>query len=269
MEIRKKLEQRNLLLSQVRGFFEQKKILEVDTPLIRKFSVTDPYMRAFSVLSASGTHRGFLQTSPEYAMKELLSLGSGDIFQLGKMFRCDEKGANHHTEFTLLEWYRVGWDQYALMDECAELLHSVLGPLPVFSTSYAEAFISQLGHDPLGISLQRLQQLAATQLGELPKDLLFDDYLSLLFSEKIEPSFNPKQITFVTDFPKSQASLAKTRINSQGVEVAERFEIYVGGLELANGFYELTDANQQAARFKRDNELRAASGWLKLRSMIS
>jgi len=251
---------RNQLFSQLRDFFTQRKVLEVDTSLVRKFSVTDPYMRAFSVISSDGHHRGYLQTSPEYAMKELISQGAGDIYQLGKMFRSDEKGKHHNSEFTLLEWYRMGWDHQALMLECCELIQLVLGDLSLFKTTYRDAFLSQLDCNPFEISLDQIKQLAVRHLGELPKDLLFDDYLSLLFSQRIEPSFDPKQITFVTDYPPSQASLAKTRLNEAGIEVAERFEIYVGGLELANGFHELTDAKQQMARFIKDNEIRRACG---------
>ncbi len=264
MKIRDRLTARNEIFLQIREFFAARNFIEVDTPLMAKHTVTDPYMRALSVVSAASQPQGYLQTSPEYGMKKLLSLGSGDIFQLSKMFRSEENGKIHSPEFTLLEWYRVGWDHWALMDECKALLCQVLGARPVKSYSYQQAFQSFLEVDPFEIQLETLAKLAIELLGDLPKDLMFDDYLSLLFSQKIEPHFDPDEITFVTDYPPSQASLAKTRINPQGIEVAERFEIYLGGIELANGFHELTDASLQLARFHQDNEIRAAKGLPKM-----
>jgi len=258
--IYEKITRRNELFAQIRDFFKSRQVLEVDTPLLRDFSVTDPYMSAFSVISPSGKHQGYLQTSPEYAMKKLLCSGSGDIYQMSKMFRADEKGAIHSSEFTMLEWYRVGFDHLQLIDEVCCLIQEIVGEKQIQMLSYQQAFLNSLSFDPFNISLDKLSQIAGELLGDIPQDLLFDNYLTLLFSEKIETNFNPNKITVVHGFPASQASLAKTR-SENGLTSADRFEVYLAGMELANGFNELTDAQQQRQRFKQDNEVRAELGY--------
>jgi len=255
MLTKNKIIERNKLFKQIREFFTQKNVLEVDTPLLRKFSVTDPYMSAFSVVSPTGTQQGYLQTSPEYAMKKLLCENSGDIFQLSKMFRADEKGTIHAREFTILEWYRIGFDHFQLMQEVCQLIQQVVEVNDTDVFTYQQVFESVLEINPFDISLDELKLKAIELLGDIPDDLLFDNYLSLLFSEKIEASFNPRKITLVHAFPESQASLAKTRIE-HGLITADRFEVYCAGMELANGFNELTDAKQQLQRFQQDNRIR-------------
>ncbi len=235
-------------------------MLEVDTPLLRTFSVTDPYMRAMQISSSIGTHSGYLQTSPEYAMKELLASGSGDIYQLGKVFRSEESGPHHSEEFTLLEWYRLGFDHHQLMQEIYELMVLLCGPLQRVNLSYQQAFVDYLGVDPFSISLEELKLFTIDKLGELPEKLLFDNYLTLLFSQLIEPEFEKKKITFVHSFPVEQASLAKTEI-VDSMHIACRFEVYLQGLEMANGFWELTDAKEQLSRFEKDNEIRKELGY--------
>ena len=260
---RQKIRQRNQLFTQIRGFFEARAVLEVDTPLLREFSVTDPYMSAFSVFSPSGSKKGYLQTSPEYAMKKLLSEDSGDIFQLSKMFRAEERSNIHLSEFTLLEWYRLGFDHNQLIQEVCEFIKYIVGYRDVAILDYKDCFLSLLSFDPHNISLDELADKTRSLLGELPDNLLRDNYLTLLFSEKIEPSFDRISITVVTNYPASQASLAKTRVKD-GVETADRFEIYLGGMELANGFNELTDEKQQLIRFNADNEIRKQLGYAEI-----
>jgi len=254
-----KIKSRNDLLKQVRDFFYQRNVLEVDTPLLRKYTVTDPYMSALSVIDSKGNKQGYLQTSPEYAMKELLSSGSGDIFQLSKMFRADEKSEIHSSEFTMLEWYRINFDHLKLIDEVSEFVQQIVGAKETKIVNYREVFIEILSIDPFNISFESLKEKSEILLGELPENLLFDNYLTLLFSEKIEPAFDKNQITIVKDYPASQASLAKTR-NLNGITTADRFEVYLGGMELANGFNELTDAQQQLERFQQDNKIRKKLG---------
>jgi len=258
-EIQGKIQSRNNLFRQIREFFHHRNVLEVDTPLLRDFSVTDPYMSALSVLSPSGKQQGYLQTSPEYAMKKLLCAGSGDIYQLSKMFRADERGNQHAVEFTMLEWYRLGFDHFQLMQEVCDFIQEILGKKESVIVSYRDLFIAVLAIDPFDISLTNLSKKARSILGELPDNLLFDNYLTLLFSEKIEASFSPHVLTLVHGYPESQASLAKTRTENNRI-TADRFEVYLGGLELANGFNELMDADLQKRRFEEDNLIRSKLG---------
>ncbi|MBV1907842.1 MAG: EF-P lysine aminoacylase GenX [Kangiellaceae bacterium] len=257
--LKNKLIKRSGFINRTRQFFEQRTVLEVDTSLLRECSVTDPYMSAFKVSNTLGKHCGFLQTSPEYAMKKLICAGSGDIFQLSKMFRADECGPMHAAEFTMLEWYRVGFELDQLIDEVCEYIQQMLGSRECQKLSYREAFITHLDIDPYSISKAQLAAEATQILGELPEDLLFDNYLTLLFSEKVETQFKPQLITVINEFPASQASLAKTKL-SNGIQIAERFEVYCEGMELANGFDELTDAKVQLLRFEQDNQLRKQFG---------
>ncbi len=226
--------------------------MEVDTPALMSDSVTDPYMDALSLTVCE--QQAWLQTSPEYAMKRLLASGSGDIYQLSKNYRRDERGRNHQPEFTLLEWYRVGWDHHQLMTEVYELVAEVTQIETRENWTYQAIFQQFLAFDPFEISDPDLRQLAQRKLGQLPDDLFRDDYLSLLFAEKIEPQLGPQSIVFVHDFPASQSSLA--RLLTDNPDRAARFEVYCRGVELANGFFELTDANQQEQRFHQDNNKR-------------
>ncbi len=249
------IQERNRLFEDTRAFFKSRNILEVDTPLIRNDTVTDPYMSAYSVIDLNSQLKGYLQTSPEYAMKILLSKGSGDIFQLSKMFRAEENSPIHSSEFTMLEWYRVAFNHFDLIKETTDFIQSIVGMKTVNILSYKDIFNRVLAIDPFEIKLESLKKLSKTELGDIPLELLFDNYLTLLFSEKIEATFNPNEITVIHSYPTSQASLAKTS-EKNGLVTADRFEIYLGGLELANGFNELTDAIEQKQRFEEDNQLR-------------
>lgn len=258
------LQQRAKILQQIRQFFFQRNILEVDTPALSHASVTDLNLRAFSTQfidpSSPLPRTLYLQTSPEFAMKRLLSAGSGSIFQLSKAFRNEEAGKIHNPEFTMLEWYRVDFDHFALMDEIDQLVMPILNTQKAHRLTYQHAFIQTLDCDPLEADLAELCQLccrlgyADIALKENDKDVL----LNLLFSQKVEPAVSREQPCFVYNFPASQAALA--RISRTDSRVAERFELYYRGVELANGFHELSDVNEQRSRFALDNQKRSESG---------
>ncbi len=252
------LKARAELYAQIREFFAEKNVLEVETPLLMEHGVTDRYMKSMRVAGVYKTG-GYLQTSPEYAMKRLLAAGSGPIYQIGKAFRLEESGARHNPEFSMLEWYRVDYDHWTLMDETFELLLKVLGEKQRVNYSYQEAFDTFLNINPYTVSLEQLRDFSQEMLGELPSDLERDDYLSLLFEDKIEPKLGVgNTIAFITDFPASQSALAK--IDLENPKVAQRFEVYIDGFELANGFNELQDPDEQLERFKADNQWRKANG---------
>ena len=258
------LKTRAQILAQIREYFSHQNVLEVETPLLCSHGVTDRYMRSLSSnnFSQGIDNQGFLQTSPEYAMKRLLAAGSGDIYQICKAFRQDEVGRRHNPEFTMLEWYRVGFDDKQLMDDVFALLSTLSPNLSREDYSYQQAFENFLQIDPLTIADNHLKTLAEQKLGDLPQDLERDDYLSLLFEAHIEPHLGLKNdgyqsVAFIYDFPASQAALA--RLGEQDQRVAKRFEVYWQGVELANGFYELADAELQLARFQADNQWRKAN----------
>ncbi len=243
------------LLSQLRQFFAERHVLEVDTPLLAEAPVTDPYLQAFLVQQSNSLH--YLQTSPEYAMKRMLAAGFGSIYQICKAFRQDESGALHHPEFTLLEWYRVGFDHHDLMLEIDQLLQQILGTPTADQMSYQQCFESMFAINPHQVALSTLIDLTQKTLGNIIglDSLQYDDCLQLLFSDKIEPTLGQDRPVFVYDYPVSQAALAKTyQIND--TQVAARFELFYQGIELANGYYELTNATEQKRRFQRDLHIR-------------
>lgn len=252
---------RAALLRSVREFFHQRQVMEVDTPLLCASSATDPQLASLEVSLSGRTF--YLQTSPEFAMKRLLASGSGPIYQLGKVFRADESGRYHNPEFTLLEWYRPGLDETQLMAEVDALLDVCVPDIRARhgesrTVSYRELFEQHLAIDPHTASEQALMRLAREHLdvGEMSADR--DQWLQLLFTHLLEPQL--KGINWVTGFPASQAALAQVHKDERGVPVARRFELYVNGLELANGYYELLDAGEQRWRFEADNQQRAEQG---------
>lgn len=271
------LHQRAVLIDHIRAFFRERKILEVETPCLSANTITDPYLLALHTLhTPPGSNKArklFLQTSPEYAMKRLLAAGSGDIFQLCKSFRDDEVGRLHNPEFTMLEWYRLGFSMQALIDETKALLLSVLEVEKVEQASYAQLFEKHLGFNPLNIALEALIDTCKNHdLGDYVSSLqsniqetdtlqsnilLKDSLLQVLFSLLIEPNIGKVYPIVVTHFPASQASLA--RLNSDG-KTANRFELYYKQIELANGFEELSDAHEQRKRFEQDNKKRQVLG---------
>jgi elongation factor P--(R)-beta-lysine ligase len=253
------LARRAAILRTVRAFFEARGVLEVETPYLSAATVPDLHLASLVThpAAALGAPR-FLQTSPEFAMKRLLAAGSGPIYQLARAFRDDERGRRHNPEFTLLEWYRPGFDHHQLMDEMDALLTVVLGTPPAERLSYRDLFLRELGVDPLSADAPELARAAAAAGVEPPPDLDLDGLLQLLQGAVLEPRLGHQRPCFVYDFPASQAALARIRPGSP--PVAERFEVYAGGLELANGFHELADAAEQRRRFEADRERRAALG---------
>lgn len=253
------LQQRALVLRQIRQFFSDRGVLEVETPLYCAAGNPEPNIAQFRV------EQGYLQTSPEFAMKRLLAAGSGCIYQIAKAFRDDEAGQNHNKEFTLLEWYRVNLDYHQLMEEVQQLLQSLQPHLEVDKKTYSQAFQAVLGIDPLSVGEETLFSALDTHISltkETRRTLTRDLALELLFSHKIETTFNRAKLTFICDFPTSQAALAEVTDGSQ--PVAKRFELYWKGLELANGFQELRDSAQQRQRFEKQNQQRLAMGLEKI-----
>lgn len=249
------------LLNRARAYFERTGALEVETPVLVRAAVTDVHLESLEVRRSDGTRVGFLQTSPEYAMKRLLCAGAPDIYQVARVFREGERGHRHHPEFTMLEWYRLGIDHVALMADVEALLRALLEPLRSVGTTvhvtYAEAFQAALGVDPLvaatGEIEAALRRAAVDVPGALRDDR--DGLLDLGMATRVTARFAPDCITFMRDFPASQAALA--RITGP---VAARFEAFWGDLELANGFHELGDSTEQALRFGADAAARRARG---------
>jgi lysyl-tRNA synthetase class 2 len=250
------------LLRTVRNFFSKKDVLEVDTPLMCRFAPTATYISPIPVYYAAHAKPFYLQTSPEYAMKRLLAAGSGSIYQICKAFRNSEEGRLHNPEFTMLEWYRLGFDHHVLMDEVDELLILTLDCQKAERVTYQALFLQHLQLDPLTASRQQLEECAIAKNIQVAKEvvakLTIDDWLDLLMSHCIEPVLGFNQPVMVYDFPASKAALAK--ITEENPSVAERFEVYVQGIELANGYHELTDPNTQLARFQMDVVLREDLG---------
>ncbi|GLS89555.1 elongation factor P--(R)-beta-lysine ligase [Psychromonas marina] len=260
------LKKRATIIQQIRTFFITRELLEVETPSLSQAGVTDQHLFCFKTHfigpeisdlkpEALGVPL-YLQTSPEFHMKRLLSAGSGSIFQIAKAFRNEESGRYHNPEFTLLEWYRVGFDHFQLMDEMDQLLQLVLRCQPAQRITYQQAFMQVLDVDPLSASLDLLKQSGSVlNLGDvLDNETDYDTVLQLLFCFAIEPVIANDFPCFVYNFPASQAALA--RISPEDSRVAERFEVYYQGIELANGFHELSDSEEQLKRFKKDNVLR-------------
>ena len=259
---------RAILLGNIRQFFAERQVLEVETPLLSQATVTDPHLHSFQTQYCLGHTEQqqtlYLQTSPEFAMKRLLAAGSGPIYQISKAFRNQgESGRYHNPEFTLLEWYRPSYNHHQLMDEIETLLKRLLTCKSAQRFSYAEIFQRYLNSDPHQLSLKDLKQLTIHS-GLATENLglnTIEDYLNFLMSHVIEPQL-PKQLVFIYDYPVTLAALAKVR--SDTLPVAERFEIYLNGIELANGFHELSDANEQRLRFQNDLCVRARHGYLQV-----
>lgn len=245
------LRKRADILRTLRDFFYQRHITEVETPLLCVAGTTDAYLDS---ITATINHEiRYLQTSPEYAMKRLLAAGIGDCYQICKAFRCDESGRYHNPEFTMLEWYRLDFDHHQLMNDMDDLLQTILKCLPAKRISYQQLFLEHLNINPHAASIEDLKKIAPELCEALNVETdTKDDYLMLLLSHLIEPKIGFDRPCFIYDYPASQAALAKVRDNA----FAERFEVYVNGIELANGFHELQSADEQRKRFLHDNEKR-------------
>lgn len=249
------------LLTRARDFFAARGVLEVETPILGASTATDPHIESLRT-SVGGSAR-FLQTSPELFMKRLLAAGSGPIYQITRVFRDGESGARHNPEFTLLEWYRPGLDHHGLMDEVDQFLQEVLGCAPSVREAYGEVFERGVGVDPHRAGAAELQSRAEALGLRAVSSSAFsrEDWLHLLMAGAIEPHLGIERPHFVYDFPLELKALARVREGTGGEpDVAERFEVFFQGLELANGYHELTDASEQRQRFLADLESRRTLG---------
>lgn len=260
----KNLQKRARILQRVRAFFEERGVMEVETPALSAAALTDPAIDSLSTRYVGPGHAGgvelYLHTSPEFPMKRLLAAGSGPIYQVCKVFRQGEAGRRHNPEFTLLEWYRPGFDHHQLIDEVealAGLILDIKGPAQ--RLSYRDAFIRYASLDPFTASIVELHEAAqGLGVGEFVDGEDRDLWLDLILSHRVEPNLGRDGLCFLTDYPASQAALA--RLNPDNPQVAERFELYFRGVELANGFHELGDSVEQGRRFELELAERAAQG---------
>jgi elongation factor P--(R)-beta-lysine ligase len=256
------------LYATIRAFFVERAVLEVETPVLSIAGNTDANIESFS-LQFSGRTEGaprtrWLRTSPEFPLKRLLAAGVGDCYELGRVFRNGEAGGRHNPEFTMLEWYRVGWDHLRLVEETVALVRAALALVgrdaAVAITPFRDLYRDRLDIDPFTADDAALQ----AALGDVridPEGLTRDDWLDLLMTHRLQPMFDRHAILVVHDWPASQCALARIRAGrGDEPDVAERFELYLGPLELANGYHELTDAAEQRVRFERDHVVRAARG---------
>jgi lysyl-tRNA synthetase class 2 len=257
------LRMRAQMLRETRAYFAAQGVIEVETPILGHATVTDVHLESLATrVAGSGVY--YLQTSPEYAMKRLLAAGSGDIYQVARVFRDGERGTLHNPEFTLIEWYRVGLDAGRMMDDVAALITRLVSPHRALRAterlSYRDAVRSLAGIDPLAASSADLRAGLQAQgvAVPVPASEERDDYLDLLMSTVVGPRLGSGRLTFIHDYPVSQAALA--RVKPSDPAVAERFELFLDGIELANGFHELCDAGEQRARFERDLAQRRTRG---------
>ncbi len=256
----------------IREFFYQRNVLEVETPALSQAGNTDPFIQSFQTpsLSLGIALDRYLHTSPEYPMKRLLAAGSGDIYQLCKVWRKEESGKNHNPEFTLLEWYRIGFSTKELMLEVSELLHFLLAPLlPSLSQnnkmiSYEQLFLEKFELNPHIANqeaLQKLQKLINTSIPSLnTADLDHQAMLDALLTHCIEPDFDKDGLTFVYDYPASQSALAKINKRDDNTQVAMRFEVYLGQSELGNGYQEETNYQRNCSILQNENTQRKQIG---------
>ena len=252
------------LLQRIRAFFQARDVLEVETPTLSAAAATDPHIESYAIQDLHHDKPRYLHTSPEFGMKRLLAAGSGSIYQLCKVFRQGELGQRHNPEFTLLEWYRLDFDHQQLMAEVDELVRELLdGYLTLGDTqhlTYRDAFVQYAGLDPHTAPISELQARVIQQGIDVSglNDTDKDPWLDVLMTHLVEPALPRNCPVFIYDYPASQAALA--RIRPDDPPVAERFELYIYSMELANGFHELTDAKEQRQRFEADNRARQAAG---------
>ncbi len=244
------LQERAQLIHKLRTFFNERQVLEVDTPLLSQYSVAAAQLQPVIAHLHDQSH--YLQTSPEYSMKRLLAAGSGCIYQLGKAFRHGERGRLHNPEFTLLEWYRVGWTLAQLLDEVSTLLQECAKTPALVQANYGELFIRHIGFNPHLATLGQLQHACKTILGKHDTELIRADLQALLFNHYVEPTLGFDAPIAVINFPEEQAELARLiQPPDMPYRIAERAEIYWQGIELANGYQELTDASELQRRWQQ------------------
>ena len=263
------LQERARLFGRVRQYFDEQEVMEVDTPMLSANATVDLHINSFvtSFLPMGGGKEQscYLHTSPEFPMKRLLASGCGDIYSLGRVFRNGEAGGRHNPEFTMLEYYRLGMGQHQLMDDMTALLSSVAGFQEVGRVSYGAAFQKRLGLNPHTASHAELTALVKEHVDKGLDGLERNDCLDLLFSNMIEPELGISEVgdlngVYIYDYPASMAALARLHTNDRGEQVAARFELFVNGVELANGYHELTDAEEQQARFEAEQNKRKEQG---------
>lgn len=262
---RRALEGRAQLMARTRAFFAARGVLEVETPAIGAAATSDPQIESFAVTGPDGRQQGFLHTSPEYAMKRLLAAGSGDIYQLCKVFRAGERSGQHNPEFSLLEWYRLGFTLAELMAETAGLAGELLAiyggtPRPVETLSYRDAFLSRLSLDPFKADVDSLSRLALEHglAAESVATATRDELLDFLVATQVGPTLGRGSLCCLHHYPASQASLAQ--LDADDPATALRFELYAEGVELANGYVELGNAAEQGRRFEADQRERIRRG---------
>lgn len=259
------IRRRAAMLGRIRGYFSAANVLEVQTPLLSEAAVSDPQIESIAVQPAALPRR-FLQTSPEYPMKRLLAAGIGDCYQICPVFRDGEAGRLHNPEFTMIEWYRLGFDVGRLQQDVERLVGAACQGIrdfaPARHVTYRDAITDACGIDCRVAGIAAIRSVLAGR-GVLPAvttDWDRDAWLDLLMGAVVGPGLGHDAPVFVRDYPASQAALARLRTEADGHRVAERFELYVDGVELANGFHELQDAEEQAQRFEQDLQLRRARG---------
>jgi elongation factor P--(R)-beta-lysine ligase len=251
------LRYRAKILAQIRQFFEVRDVLEVDVPVLSETAVTDLHIDCLQTQVGGAIQ--YLQSSPEYFMKRLLASGSGPIYSLGKAFRDGELGRRHHPEFTMLEWYRTSWDECQLIEEVTLLLQELGLDCDVQMLMYGDVFEQVVGLNPHAVPLAQLQQKAGSIAGDDFSNESRSTCLDLIFSLSVEPQL-PDGLVFIRNYPACQAALARLGKDEAGNTIARRFEAFLNGVELANGYYELIDPVEQKSRFDADLALRQAEG---------
>lgn len=265
LSLKDALELRAKTYALIRHFFAERNVLEVETPILSAAGNSEPNIASFSTHFSGHVDAGepvrWLRTSPEYPLKRLLAAGIGDCYELGRVFRNGEAGGRHNPEFSMLEWYRVGWDHRRLMKEIIMLIEAALALVgrraEVHIVSYRQLFLDELGIDPLHASVDMLAE-PLQHYGIRSDGLTRDDWLDLLITHRLQATFPRDRITVIHDYPASQCALAKIRAGEP--PLAERFELYLGHHEVANGYHELNDATEQRLRFERDLAVREQRG---------
>lgn len=256
-----RLRDRASMFQNVRSFFAERGVLEVDCPIISSRASIDTHIDLMPV-RYHGAEIRYLHSSPEFGMKRLLAMGIGDIFQMSHVFRDGEYGPKHNPEFTMVEWYRLGMKFPKMIEETCAFIALFIGELPINFISYREAFIKYVGFDYLNLDSEQISEALRQRGVDVPLEIELegrDAVMNIALGTKMEPNFGVDGLTILTAYPASQAALARTTIRN-GEEVAERFEVYFQGLELANGYFELADAEEQMRRFEESNNQRHELG---------
>ena len=245
---------RSKIITSIRNFFSRNNVLEVDLPVLSSATVSDPFITSFTVNHPLGDL--YLQTSPEYLMKRLIAETKRDYYYLGKAFRADEVGRLHNPEFTILEWYRCDCDEFDLMDEIISLIHVVSKGRDCYKNvtklSYKDCYQNTLSIDPHALTTVELQTFCKLKIGSQWAESSRKTCLDLIFNHLIQPAL-PPGVVFVYEFPECQAGLSKLKRSDLGYCVSRRFEVFINNIEIANGYFELNDSDQQRERFESDN----------------